>query len=152
VSDQELCGKWMPRAREACARRPQHQGECRTAKAVLDSRARKTQRRLGNTDPAGPARWRLTRKLKRYGLTRESFARILAAQKNACAMCFAPFEEGQLVCVDHDHNCCPEAKSSCGKCVRGLLCISCNTALGIIEARYEMAHVYLNRARVSQVA
>jgi len=27
-----------------------------------------------------------------------------------------------------------------------------NTALGIIDARYEMARAYLNRARISQVA
>ena len=103
-------------------------------------------------DPLARHRWRLTRKLKRYGMSKDSFARILAAQKNACAMCFAPFEEGQLVCIDHDHKCCPEEKSSCGKCVRGLLCVSCNTALGIIDARYEMARAYLNRARISQVA
>lgn len=142
----------MPRAKESCARRPQHQGECRTANAVADSRARKTQRRLGNTDPAAPGRWRLAYKLKRYGLTRDAFADLLATQQNACAMCFAPFGEGQLMCIDHDHRCCPEGKSSCGKCVRGLLCVSCNTALGIIEARYEMARTYLNRPSLNQAA
>jgi hypothetical protein len=31
--------------------------------------------------------------------------------------------------VDHDHNCCPGAKS-CGKCIRGLLCHNCNSLLG----------------------
>lgn len=134
----------MPRAQTTCARRPHHQGECRTAKAVADSRARKTERRVGSTDRTGPPRWRLTHKLKRYGLTAQSFARMLIEQQSACAMCFEPFQEGQAVCVDHDHGCCPDEKTSCGKCVRGLLCVSCNTALGIIERRYEMARAYLN--------
>jgi hypothetical protein len=30
------------------------------------------------------------------------------------------------------------------RCVRGLLCLSCNTALGLIERKYELARVYLH--------
>jgi hypothetical protein len=30
----------------------------------------------------------------------------------------------------------------CGKCVRGLLCLSCSTALGHIEQKSELARVY----------
>jgi hypothetical protein len=151
VADLQLCGKWMPRAQTTCVRTPLHGGSCATAEAMARQRQR-TAARERPYDPLARHRWRLTRKLKRYGMTKDSFARILAAQKNACAMCFAPFEEGKLVCIDHDHKCCPEEKSSCGKCVRGLLCVSCNTALGIIDARYETARAYLNQARISQVA
>lgn len=32
--------------------------------------------------------------------------------------------------VDHDHACCPLARYSCGKCVRGLICGRCNMAAG----------------------
>jgi len=57
-------------------------------------------------------------------------------------MCHEPFEEDQPIFIDHDHACCPDEKSSCGKFVRGLLCLRCDTALGVIERMYEMAQVY----------
>ena len=146
ASDEPTCGKWMPRAKANCARRLLHKGECRTAKALADHRQRITERRRGQTlsTPVARARWRLTHKLKRYGLTQEGFDKLLEAQGYACAMCRKAFEDGQAVCIDHDHACCPNEKRSCGRCLRGLLCMSCNTALGIIERKYEMARAYLD--------
>ena len=67
----------------------------------------------------------------------------LEAQGYACAMCRKPFEDDQPISIDHDHNCCPAEKSSCGRCVRGLLDLSCNASLGHIERKYEMAQPYL---------
>ena len=58
-------------------------------------------------------------------------------------MCRTPFDEDQLIFTAHDHACCPE-KTSCGTCVRGLLCLSCNTALGHIERKYDLARAYLD--------
>jgi hypothetical protein len=79
-----------------------------------------------------------------YGLTHEDFDALLKVQGHACAMCHEPFEEGQLIHVDHDHACCKEKNRSCGRCVRGLLCHTCNIALGHIERRYAMARAYLD--------
>ena len=145
ASGQPTCGKWMERAQDYCARRPLHKSECRTAKALEDHRLRKTERRRGKTlnTLAARSRWRLAHKLKRYNLTQEQFDRLLEIQGYACAMGFEPFEDGQAICIDHDHNCCKAEKSSCGECVRGLLCVSCNTALGVIERKLELARAYL---------
>jgi hypothetical protein len=57
----------------------------------------------------------------RYGLTQASFDLLLEAQQNACGMCRKPFEERQLIHVDHDHACCRAktnhaASASVGSC------------------------------------
>ena len=69
---------------------------------------------------------------------------MLDAQQHTCGMCHDPFEKGQLIHVDHDHACCREKNRSCGECIRGLLCHTCNIALGHIERRYAMARAYLD--------
>jgi hypothetical protein len=143
----ELCGKWMPRKKTTCARKPLHKGDCRTAEALADNRQRKTARRRGTRaapDPVARSRWNQAYKLSRYGLAQEQFDRLLEIQEYACAMCSEPFEEGQQICIDHDHDHCKAEKRSCGKCVRGLLCLSRNTALGQIERKYDLARAYLD--------
>jgi hypothetical protein len=143
--EQPTCGKWMPRARAYCARKPQHKAECRTAQALADHRARKTARRIGGMiDPQARARWARKHRLSRYGLTQEGFDRLLEFQAYACAMGGEPFTEDSVICIDHDHACCPDEKKSCGKCIRGLLCLSCNTALGHIERKLKLAQAYLD--------
>ena len=91
--------------------------------------------------PSGTTAAGTRRTSSRYGLTPESFTEILKARGYACGMCHEPFEEGVPVCVDHNHACCPGEKRSCGKCVRGLLCRSGNTALGHLERKYALARV-----------
>jgi Recombination endonuclease VII len=79
----------------------------------------------------------------------ERFQELLLAQGNACAICRKPFREDQRVCIDHDHACCPVTPGKkgkcCGECVRGLLCVLCNAALGFIETYGELATAYLSR-------
>ena len=127
-------------------------GDCRTAAALADNRMRLTERRRGTRrDPAAAKhRYYLKYRLSRYGLTQENFDRLLEEQDHACAMCHTAFDDGQPMFIDHDHACCPDEKRSCGKCVRGLLCLSCNTALGHIERKYELARMYLTNPLVGR--
>ncbi len=71
--------------------------------------------------------------LKRMGLTPESYERRLAEQGGRCAGCGTtdPGTFGVFV-IDHDHTCCPGG-SSCGECLRGLLCNGCNRVLGFVK-------------------
>lgn len=68
------------------------------------------------------------RRLNLYGLTKEQFEAMLAAQSGNCAVCFMSFGDDPPN-LDHRHDCCP-SKKTCGKCARGLLCSRCNLALG----------------------
>jgi hypothetical protein len=44
-----------------------------------------------------------------------------------------------VLVVDHDHQCCPVDRYSCGKCVRGLICRTCNMAAGLVYESSETA-------------
>ena len=46
----------------------------------------------------------------------------------ACQVCGST----ELLAVDHDHSCCPGQKT-CGDCVRGVLCKTCNVGLGMFQ-------------------
>jgi hypothetical protein len=87
---------------------------------------------------------------RRYSITAEQYDAMLAAQGGVCAVCAQECSRGHLS-VDHDHACCPGEKS-CGKCIRGLLCRSCNQALGHMKDdadRLEAAARYLRMGLVA---
>lgn len=118
------CNKWMPLAQENCVRNEAgHKGKCET-------RASRDRRK---------ARWRsymVDRRFAKYGMTRESFMKLLESQGSSCAYCGTDLVvEGRKVnsaFIDHDHGCCPNKDSTCGYCVRGILCPKCNTAMGVL--------------------
>lgn len=72
------------------------------------------------------------RVLKRYKLTPESYKSMLDSQSGVCKICNFPEKDGRRLSVDHDHSCC-SGTTSCGKCIRGLLCSRCNKTLGMIK-------------------
>lgn len=66
-----------------------------------------------------------------YRLDQAAFERLLEDQQYLCPGCAVDLRTTQID-VDHDHKCCPGPKS-CGKCVRGLLCHTCNVTLGMVN-------------------
>lgn len=70
--------------------------------------------------------------------------RLQLLYDNPCGICG---RDDQVIHVDHDHSCCPGTRS-CGNCVRGGLCGSCNMALGAFGdsvAVLQAAVAYLSR-------
>lgn len=64
-----------------------------------------------------------------YSITIEQYWAIYEAQGGKCALCRRATGARKRLSVDHDHSCC-NGPTSCGKCVRSLLCSPCNKYLG----------------------
>ena len=87
------------------------------------------------------------RKFRRHGLTEEKYLELYEKHNGKCHAC----KEREGTNIDHDHSCCNKARS-CGKCVRGLLCSQCNTALGLLnddEEKIKNLIKYLKQPTVS---
>ena len=70
--------------------------------------------------------FRIYQRARNYGLSEEHFRVLLESQNYECAICGKP--DRSLV-VDHNH--------TTGK-VRGLLCNSCNTGIGLLQDSVEV--------------
>ena len=79
--------------------------------------------------PVGRRRLNIGRAHSQSGLT---YLARFRAQGGKCAICKQPPGEDEVLHWDHDHACCP-GSSSCGECIRGLLCAGCNMRLGVYE-------------------
>lgn len=92
---------------------------------------------------------------KFYNLTIEQYSEMFEKQEGKCAICGNPetatakYGKIRSLSVDHDHSCCP-GKTSCGKCIRRLLCHFCNHALGLFRDNpmlIEKAALYIREFR-----
>jgi hypothetical protein len=102
---------------------------------------------------ANPEKVRAARLRRMYNISLEQYSTMLAAQGGCCAICeqseTALDAHGMVkdLSVDHDHACCP-GKTSCGRCIRGLLCHRHNLAIGLLgdsRALLAAADTYLRR-------
>lgn len=80
---------------------------------------------------------------KKYKMTQAMYEGLLSEQNGVCAICKNPPKKNYLA-VDHDHDCCPSTKT-CGNCIRGLLCGSCNSFLGRVNDNAESLLDYLKK-------
>lgn len=69
-----------------------------------------------------------------YNITLEQFNQMADDQNHRCKICDKLTTD---LCVDHNRACC-QGKRSCGKCVRGLLCDTCNFMLGAVNDNPEI--------------
>jgi len=65
----------------------------------------------------------------RYNITLGDQERMLKEQ-DGCAICHTWSYGKRAWAIDHDHSCC-SGRSSCGDCVRGVLCTQCNTMIAM---------------------
>lgn len=86
---------------------------------------------------------------RKFGMEPGSYLRLLEEQDYRCAICGADFDADARLAVDHDHACC-DSKTSCGGCVRSLLCNRCNPGLALFRDNPELlreAANYIERHR-----
>lgn len=96
---------------------------------------------------SGYASWcKICQKMYKFGLTKVDYDSMVEAQNGLCAICDKVPSGVRPLVVDHDHKCCAGV-SSCGECIRGLLCDNCNKGIGLLRDDTEIilsAYNYLN--------
>jgi len=123
------CGQQKPESAFSPKR-----AQCKACRVEIQDAYQKT--------PAFKASVYRARLKHRYGITPTQYDAMLADQGGVCKICKGDVIHHKNFSVDHDHTCCPGARS-CGKCVRGLLCIRCNNALGWLETHGGNITAYL---------
>lgn len=63
-----------------------------------------------------------------HHMTEDQYNQMLSLYDGKCHSC----KDRLATNIDHNHSCC-KGQRSCGKCIRGILCNQCNTALGLLQ-------------------
>jgi hypothetical protein len=110
----------------------------------------RAQGEITNSQDVNDLAWKQEQhRLRKYGIDRIRYYEMLGKQNYSCAICCRVFEfsgndRSRAVCVDHNHSTSE---------VRGLLCTSCNTGLGLFgddARRLERAVIYMRGAERNQ--
>lgn len=99
-----------------------------------------------------PKKIRMYQVKHNYNLTVQQYTFLLKVQNNRCYICLALFNKKVIPHVDHDRSCC-SGKTSCGRCIRGILCRNCNLGIGHLQENFkivENAMKYLKRRGYDQ--
>jgi len=84
-----------------------------------------------------------TKRMQMHGMEPVQFGLLWDGQGGRCAICDRAFGAVADAHIDHDHTCC-DRTTSCGNCVRGLLCRRCNLALGLLGDSPQVAALAAN--------
>jgi len=96
---------------------------------------------------------KLRMQLRNHSMTVEQYATLRVEQSDRCAACKEPllFDQPYQVHIDHDPRCCSREQNpkikTCGKCVRGLLCVPCNHAVGFFERYPQRVYMWIDYLR-----
>ena len=101
-------------------------------------------------DPlAHDARW-VKSLWRKHGMRPADWSAIWANQEGLCYLCAQPLgAPGHAVHIDHDHSCCPAARS-CGYCRRGLACGKCNVAIAMADDDPARLRILADRLEVTK--
>jgi len=71
---------------------------------------------------------------RKYGIDQSTWENIFASQDFSCLICSELVKDNHKNQwpVDHDHSCCA-GSTTCGNCLRAILCPRCNVAVGYLE-------------------
>lgn len=107
-----------------------NQGKLKCAEWVRFKRKRR------NEQPSTQEWRRNYNRARKYGFKDVDEMRAAIEAAGGCDLCERPLTF-RTARFDHDHACCGGANvrhsPNCGKCLRGVLCNSCNTALGMFR-------------------
>lgn len=102
------------------------QGKCKPCVAI-------DQKRRRDSNPHQYLATKRRYRLATHGINKDIFDSMMEEQGGRCAICGSEgtndSRASYALHIDHDHKCCP-SKTSCGKCIRALLCATCNRGLG----------------------
>lgn len=113
---------------------------CMSCQRRSSNESRKS--KLRNLTPEERREYNLGKRLTKYNITLDQLLEMLDRQEWKC-VCGTELDQHSCF-IDHDHACCPGDKRSCGKCVRGLLDTTCNTALGLMKDNPDTALALAN--------